>query len=169
MNIPASASGALRLCACLLAAGLAPLAQAGSDEWIPVDAATLDRARGGFTTPGGLAVSLGIERLVSINGELVSRTSFQIADVGSLSAEQARETSAALSAVKLIQNGSENIYMAAFSNDVLGGTVIQNTLNDQQIASQTIINSSVNSAGLLNTMNFNGNVSDAIARAAGPP
>lgn len=167
MNHPARAFCASRLCACLLA-GLAPLAQAAGDDWIPVDAATLDQARGGFTTPAGLSVSLGLERLVSINGELVSRTSFQIADIGTLSAEQARETSAALSAVKLIQNGSENIYMAAFSSATMGGTVIQNTLNDQQIASRTLISASVNSAGLLNAINFHGNVSDALARAAGP-
>lgn len=136
--------------------------------WIAVDTATLDRQRGGFMTASGLEVSLGIERLVTINGAEVSRTNIAVADIGSLSAEQARETGAALSAVKLIQNGVGNNVMTAFSNTTLGGTVIQNTLNDQRIESRTLISASVNSMDLLNTLHFHGNVSEAIARAAGP-
>jgi hypothetical protein len=136
--------------------------------WIAVDAATLERQRGGFTTASGLEVSLGIERLVTINGTEVARTSIRIADIGSLSAEQARETGAALSAVKLVQNGAGNNVMTAFSNDILGGTIIQNTLNDQRIESRTLISASVNSMDLLHTLHFHGNVSEAIARAAGP-
>ena len=142
--------------------------------WHAVDGATLDTLRGGFIGAHGLAVSLGVERLVSINGEVVARTSFHLTDLASLSVDQARQTSAALSGVKLIQNGSENIYRAvladgALSGNTLGGTVIQNTLSDQQIESRTVINSSVNSLGLLKTINFNGSVSDAIMRGAGPP
>lgn len=148
--------------------GFSAPSHAAPPGWIAVDSATLGALRGGFTIASGLQVSLGVERLVAINGEVVSRTSFQLADIGRLDPDQARETSAALSAVKLIQNGSDNIYTAAFANDTLGGTVIQNSLNGQRIESSTIINSTVNSIGLLKTMNFSGNVSDAIARAAGP-
>jgi hypothetical protein len=157
----------IRLCAATLLGAL-PQVQAAAGDWVAVDAATLDRQRGGFTTPAGLAVSLGIERVVSINGELVSRTSFQIADLGRIDSEQARQTSAALSEVKLIQNGGDNMMLAGFSSATLGGTVIQNTIDDQHIASSTVINASVNSIGLLKTINFQGNVSDAIARAAIP-
>ena len=123
--------------------------------------------RGGFSTPAGLAVSLGIERLVSINGDVVARTSFDIADLNHLSAEQARQTRDALSSVKLIQNGSDNIYQAGESSRVVGGVVIQNTLNDQLIRSQTVISSTVNSASLLKTLNFQGSLSDALTRAVG--
>ncbi len=143
-------------------------ASEGPASWVAVDAATLERQRGGFTSAAGLEVSLGIERLVSINGELVSRTRLHIADVGKLEAGQARETGATLSALKLIQNGSDNMVQAGFSGDMLAGTVIQNSLNDQQIESRTVINASVNSVGLLKTINFHGNVSDAIARAVVP-
>jgi hypothetical protein len=136
--------------------------------WTPVDGALLDTLRGGFIGASGLQVSLGIERLVTVNGEVVSRTSLQLADVGRMDPEQARQAGAALSAVKLIQNGSGNMVTAGFSSDTLGGTVIQNSLDGQRIESSTIINSTVNSIGLLKTMNFSGNVSDAIARAAGP-
>jgi hypothetical protein len=152
---------------CLLCLLAAP-ASAAPPGWVAVDAATLDAQRGGFTLANGLALSLGIERLVAINGEVVARTSVRVPDLSRLSDEQARQTSAALSAVKLIQNGGDNIYQAAFADSTIGGTVIQNTLSDQRIESRTVINASVNSLGLLKAINFNGNVSDAIARAAAP-
>ena len=161
--------GPRRLLGCCVLAAVTGPAAATPSGWNAVDDATLERLRGGFVTSTGLAVSLGIERLVSINGEVVSRTSFQITDMASLGVEQARQTGAALSTVKLIQNGSDNIYQAVFAEGALGGTIIQNTLSDQQIESRTIINSSVNSLGLLKTINFNGSVSDAIMRGAGPP
>jgi hypothetical protein len=151
---------------CMLT-GIAP-AHAAPPGWVAVDAATLAQLRGGFTTASGIALSLGIERLVAINGEVVSRTSFQVADLGRLSEEQARQTGAALSAIKPIQNGSDNMSHAAFADAALGGTVIQNSLSGQHIDNRTVIDASVNSMGLLKAINFNGNVSDAIARAAAP-
>ncbi|MES2317630.1 MAG: hypothetical protein V4631_09065 [Pseudomonadota bacterium] len=159
--------GALRACLWCAAAGSTPV-QAAPPGWVASDAATLDSMRGGFTMANGLTVSLGLERLVAINGAVVARTHVQVNDIGKLSEEQARQTSAALSSVKLIQNGSDNIYLAGFADATLGGTVIQNTLSDQHIGSRTVITASVNSIGLLKALNFNGNVSDAIARAAGP-
>jgi hypothetical protein len=138
-----------------------------AEEWAPVNDEQLERTRGGFMTPGGLEMSLGIERLVSINGNVVARTSFDISNLSHLSGEQLRQTSDALSSIKLIQNGSDNIYQAGDAAHVAGGLVIQNTLNDQLIRSQTIISSTVNSASLLKTMNFQGSLSDALTRAAG--
>lgn len=142
------------------------LAQVPAD-WVAVPASALNSARGGFTTPSGLALSLGVERLVSINGQVVSRTSFHVPDVARLSVEQAQQTSATLSAIKLIQNGSDNMVHAALTHQGLGGTVIQNTLDGQHIQSQTVINASANSIGLLNSLNFQGSLGEAIARAAG--
>ncbi|MES2900806.1 MAG: hypothetical protein V4723_13845 [Pseudomonadota bacterium] len=159
-----AARACVRLCICLAAP--CALAQAPQD-WIALPAAALEHARGGFTTHSGLALSLGIERLVSINGEIVARTSFHVADVARLSVEQAQQTSATLSAIKLIQNGSDNMVHAALAHQSLGGTVIQNSLDGQHIQSQTVINASANSIGLLTTLNFQGSLSEAIARAAG--
>lgn len=136
--------------------------------WVAVDAAALSEMRGGFINTNGLKVSLGIERIVAINGQVQSRTSIELADIGRLSEAQATLTRAALSDVKLIQNGSANIALAAFADATLGGTIIQNSLSNQHIESRTLINASVNSMGLLKAINFHGNVSDAIARAAGP-
>ena len=159
---------ALRAGAAILLALVAPAAWGGADDWVAVDAATLDSLRGGFTTPTGLDVSLGIERLVSINGELVSRTTFQIDDVGNIGIEQACQTSAALSGIKLIQNGGDTMKLTGFASDTLAGTVIQNSLSDQRIDSRTVINASVNSMGVLKTINFQGSLSDALARTVVP-
>lgn len=150
------------LCACLAAR-----ANAAPAGWAAVDAATLAALRGGFITASGLEVSLGIERLVSINGVVVSRTSFQLADLGRLSAEQARQTGATLSSIKLIQNGDANMVHAALPQAGPGGAIIQNSLDDQRIQSSTVINASANSIGLLKTLNFQGSLADAIARSAG--
>lgn len=136
-----------------------------ADDWQPVEASQLDAMRGGFTTPAGLTMSLGIEKIVSINGDVVARTHIDIADLNRLTEPQARQTHDALSSVKLIQNGSDNIYQAGDAARTLGGVVIQNTLNDQLIRSQTVISATVNSAGLLKTLNFQSSLNDALARA----
>jgi hypothetical protein len=138
---------------------------AAPDGWNRVDTATLDQMRGGFTTPEGLAISLGIERMVSLNGEVVSRTNFQIANMGNISADEARQARDALGAVQLVQNGPNNF--AAGAALAAGGTFVQNTLNGQTIQSQTIINSSVNSMSLLKDLNFQGGLRDALIRAIG--
>jgi hypothetical protein len=138
-----------------------------ADDWVAVNDSQLEEMRGGFTTPAGLAISLGVDRLVAINGNVVARTSFDIADLNHMSEEQARLTRDALSSVKLIQNGSDNIYQAGESSRVIGGVVIQNTLNDQLIRSETVISSTVNSASLLKSLNFQASLSDALTRAAG--
>ena len=48
----------------------------------------------------------------------------------------------------------------------LGGTVIQNSLNNQLINNQTIINASVNARGLLQAMNFQSSLANALNTAA---
>ena len=168
MQLPMFVRSGLRAGVAALLAVTAPAAWGVPDDWVAVDAATLDGLRGGFTTRTGLDVSLGIERLISINGELVSRTTFQIDDVANLGIEQARQTSAALSGIKLIQNGGDTMKLSGFASGTLAGTVIQNSLSDQHIDSRTVINASVNSMGLLKTINFQGNLSDALSRTVVP-
>jgi hypothetical protein len=155
----------LALAAC---AAPAPAASEAGGGWTPVNEDQLAQLRGGFTIPGGLQMSLGIERLVSINGQVLARTRVDISDLNLLSDEQLRQTRDALSSVKLIQNGVDNIYQPGASAQAAAGVVIQNTLNDQLIRSQTVISSTVNSASLLKTLNFQRSLSDALTRAAGP-
>ena len=136
------------------------------DDWVAVDAAVLDQARGGFTLPSGLAVGIGIERTVSLNGDVVARTRFEIPDLRLASPEQALEARAALSSVTLVQNGTSGIDHAALSGTI-GATVVQNSLNDQHIQTSTVIDASVNSLAGFKAINFQSSLGDALARAAG--
>lgn len=129
--------------------------------WTRIDARLLDTQRGGFDLPSGLTMSLGIDRLVSINGQLVSQSSFNIANVTSISADEARQARDALGSTRLVQNGVGNFA----SLPAVPGTFVQNTLNGQNIATSTIISANVNSASLLKDLNFNASVRDASLRA----
>lgn len=156
-------------CACAafaLAASAAAQPAAPGAGWTPVTADVLDSTRGGFTLGSGLTLSLGIERIVSLNGEVVARTSIALGDIAHLTPEQAQQQRDALSAVNLIQNGHDNIYVGALQP---GATVIQNSLDGQAIRAETVISASVNSLGLLKSLNFQGSLGDAIARSVAAP
>lgn len=115
-----------------------------TDGWIAVDDTELEQARGGFELPGGMLVSLGVERLVSINGTVVANTHFSIPDMTQLSAADAQRASDALSAV-----------------------LVQNSLNDQAIRSQTTIDTTVANLALLKAVNFESSLRDALNTALG--
>ena len=126
----------------------------------PVAAETLEEARGGFD------LSLGIERVVSVNGEVLSRSSIAIPDLASITADQARQAQEALGAARMIQLGNNN-FAGADTGLGNGATLLQNSLNGQTIRTDTIINSSVNSMSLLKDMNFQATIRDALVRSAG--
>lgn len=151
--------------AALLAAG-APALAAPPANWSPVAAGTLDKMRGGFDTANGLAMSIGIERVVSVNGDVLSRNTLQIADVASLSREQAVAAQDALGAARVIQIGANN-FVADRAGLPSGATLVQNSLNDQSIRAQTVITSTVNSMSMLKDLNFQGSVRDALQRSVG--
>ena len=156
--------------ACLLwLAGLgAPALAAGvADDWTPVAEAALDEARGGFELGGGLVMSLGIERMASGNGNVVSSSSFSIADVSRLGSREAALAGDAAAALNLLQNGAGNTFMAGPMAQTAAGTVIQNSLNDQVLRTQTVINTSVNSLELLKMINFEDSLRNALSNAAG--
>jgi hypothetical protein len=132
-----------------------------------VDSATLDQARGGFITPDGLVVTLGLERLVTINGNVVERTQMQLGDIGKLARGEGAISREALGELRLIQNGDVRT-MAGNAQNLLGGTIIQNTLNDQSIRNQTSINATVNTAGMLRALNFGTSLNNALSTAVGP-
>lgn len=133
---------------------------------LPVAAATLDAARGGFEVAGGLSLSLGIERVVSVNGEIMARTNIAIPDLAAMTAEQARLTQDALGAARMIQIGGNN-YAAADLNLPNGATLLQNTLSGQDIRTATTISSTVNSMSLIKDINFQSTIRDAVVRSPG--
>jgi len=132
----------------------------------PVAHETLDKARGGFEVAGGLNLALGIERVVSVNGEVLSRTNIAIPDLSAMTAEQARLAHDALGAAKVIQLGNNNFVASdiALNN---GATLLQNTLNGQDIRAATTISSTVNSMSLLKDMNFQSTIREGVVRAVG--
>lgn len=114
--------------------------------WSPVGEDTLDQTRGGFDVGNGLVASFGIDRAVYVNGNLVTTTSFNVPDIAHMTAAQATAMQTALGTVLVTQVGPNNsLNPSALGSG--GGTVIQNTLNNQHIQSITTINTSVNSLG----------------------
>ena len=127
------------LLACAAAAQADP-----TDDWGAVDDSQLAQARGGFDLGNGMLVSLGVERLVSINGTVVANTHFSIPDMTQLSAAEAQRASDAMAAV-----------------------LVQNHLNDQAIRTQTTIDTTVANLALLRAVNFESGLRDALNGAAG--
>ncbi|MRX10213.1 hypothetical protein GJ697_20475 [Pseudoduganella sp. FT25W] len=127
----------------LLACGTAVHADP-TDDWIAVDDSQLEQARGGFDAGNGMLVSLGVERLVSINGTVVANTHFSIPDMTQLSAAEAQ-----------------------MASDTLAAVLVQNSLNDQAIRSQTTINTTVANLALLKAVNFESSLRDALNSAVG--
>jgi hypothetical protein len=137
------------------------------EEWTAVSEKQLDAQRGGFDVGAGLAVSFGLVRSVMVNGEMVHQTSFNLPDLSQISSDQARVASAAIAESGLIQIGPSNFVDAGAMSGSLTGTLIQNSLNDQKIQSLTIINTGVNSMGLLKGINTQMALSDALISALG--
>ena len=126
---------------------------------------TLDDYRGGFVTNNGLEVSLGIERIVTINGNVAERSQLELGDLGQLTSGRSSLTGDTANQVRLIQNGG-GTFNVQMGDTTLGGTVIQNSLNNQLINNQTIINATVNERGLLQAMNFQSSLANALNTAA---
>jgi hypothetical protein len=159
----------VKICLLLATAVAAAQGMAGGpddsfDALEAVDPAVLDEFRGGFETVTGLAVSLGIERIVTINGNVAERSQLELGDLGSLTSGATRLSADAAGRLNLIQNGHGS-YNVQLGPSMLGGTVIQNSLNDQLINNQTIINASVNARGLLQSMNFQSTLNNALNTA----
>ena len=154
----------------LLLASFATAASRADDDptvgWNLASDAQLDQARGGFETGEGVLLSLGVERLVSINGDVVASSKVDISDVTKLSPAQAQLAGAALATVTLVQNGAGNVLLSGGSLPA-GALVIQNSASDQLIRSQTTINATVNSLSLLKSLNFEASLRSALGSAVG--
>ncbi len=137
------------------------------DDWLAVNEADLDNMRGGFDTDAGLKVSVGIQRAVYINGNLSTTNGFNIADVGKLTNGQTGLSNTTAGTINLVQNGPGNTFQPGPMPQVTTATVIQNTLNNQNIQSLTIINATTNSSGMFKGINFQSSLQDAVQNAVG--
>lgn len=164
LRLPFQIGCVLALCAVALHSGAEPQDAFSSEN--AVAPADLGELRGGFTTDTGLAVSLGLERIVTINGNVADSSRIDFGDLGSLTAGRTTLSADAASQLRIIQNGGGAVGVD-FGPSALGGTVIQNSLNNQLINNATIINASVEGRGLLQSMNFQNTLSNALNSAVG--
>jgi hypothetical protein len=133
-----------------------------ADLGTPLPAERLDDLRGGYALPGGLSIAFGLERTVAINGEMVVAQRIDIPDLSRMTAEQAQQL-AALSQGQTVQVGG-----ATTITPGMGTLVIQNAIDGQQIQASTTLHTAVNTLTLLQNLNFNQTLSDAL-RVGGSP
>jgi len=147
--------------------------------WMTVGDATLESMRGGFDLGGGLMVSFGISRAITVNGVLLAATTFNIPDVARITAVQAAALERQMNSTSLVQVGPNNSVVAASS--VAGtaagaaaapapaslpaaATVVQNTLDNQLIQTRTLIDTTTNAMSLAKSINAAGALRDALLR-----
>lgn len=141
----------------------APPARAQADDLgTPVPAERLDALRGGYALPGGLSIAFGLERTVAINGELVVNQRIDIPDLSRMTTDQAQQLGAIAQGYTVQVGGATSIGAG------MGTLVIQNALDGQQIQASTTLHTTVNTLSLLQNLNFNQSLSDAL-RIGGSP
>ena len=119
-----------------------------------LDTSALDEVRGGFELEGSsLKFTIGIERAVYINGNLVATNVLNLKDLQSTvgGTSVAGALPVAPSSALVVQNGAGN-YVPTQVVQNPTATVIQNTLDNQKIQSVTTINASVNSIQMTRAM-----------------
>lgn len=133
---------------------------------VAVAETALDGVRGGFDNGSGLRVSFGIERAVYINGNLVTTTNFNLADLGKVSGGNAAPVPGERPDVGLvlIQNGPGNFVQPGIAQSA-AGTVIQNTLSNQNISSVTLVNATVNSLQMFKGLDLHSTLRNVITSA----
>jgi hypothetical protein len=135
--------------------------------WLAASDRTLSQLRGGFDLGAGLVVSFGISRAVYINGQLITSTSFQVSDLTRLTPVQAATLGQQISSqTQVVQNGAGNVLESGALTVPLA-TYIQNTLNNQTIRNQTVIDATSNGLSMVKTMNLHSTINQAIANAVG--
>jgi hypothetical protein len=119
----------------------------------PVSDRQLDSIRGGFDIGGGLLGSFGIDRATYINGQLVAHSQVTIPDIAHITTQQAAALAVAMQ-TNVIRNGPGNVADLASFSSAPGSTVIQNSLDGQNIQNRTTINATVNTLPLFNALNL---------------
>ncbi len=108
---------------------------------MPVSEAVLEHMRGGFqSSPNGPILSFGIERTTYLNGQLVSSTVLNIPDLMQLAGNSSRPFT-------LVQTGSGNAVTTGAAALPALMTVLQNSLDNQNIQNQTVMNATAGALG----------------------
>ncbi|MFC4762571.1 hypothetical protein [Dyella koreensis] len=136
-------------------------------QWSPVNANRLDETRGGFDLGNGLVASLGIDRAVYINGALVTSTKIDIPDIAHITTAQANALASASGATTVVQNGPGNSFDPSALSHTIAATVVQNTLNNQNISTVTTMNISVNNLSMFRGLNLQQSLQSVAANPLG--
>jgi hypothetical protein len=142
---------------------------ASAEIWLATSDDMLSQLRGGFDLGAGLVVNFGISRAVYINDQLVTSTSFQWGDLRNMTAAQALTWGQQMAANRalVVQNGAGNVIAPNALSNSAWSTTIQNTLNNQSLRNETVIQASTNALGLLKSLNLQASINEAIASALG--
>ena len=143
--------------------------QSDASIWLAASDQTLDTLRGGFDLGTGLMVTFGISRAVYVNGQLITSTTFRVGDLSSLTPTQAAALSqqiATQTQAQVVKNGPGNTMELHVGSAPLS-TFIQNTLNNQSIRNQTIIDMTSNGMGIVKGLNLQATIDAAVADAIG--
>jgi hypothetical protein len=144
-----------------------PLQAPQESVWLAASDHTLSQLRGGFDLGAGLVVSFGISRAVYINGQLITSTSLQVGDLSRLTPTQAAALGQQIATqTQVVQNGPGNT-LESGTDKVPLTTFIQNTLNNQTIRNQTVIQATSNGLSMVKNMNLQSTINQAIANAIG--
>jgi len=154
------ALAAAAMCASMLALG----DESALTEAAAVPEGALEELRGGFDIPENLHASLQLERVVVANGERIAHLAADIPDIGHMTVADAQALAHAAGTL-VIQGGPNN----AFQLMELGptATVIQNTLNDQNLIAVTTLNVQVNSLATFREMAFQDGLRDGLGGITG--
>lgn len=148
------AKAALLLAIVFWANSPAPAAMYQFEGFPAVSSGQLDTMRGGFHTRSGLQISLGITKAVMIDGVLQTMNTLNIQNLARLQGLESGFTATGLlpETVTLVRNSGFN-------------TLIQNSLNQKNIQSLTIIDSTVTNAGLFRQINLMSRINEQLIGA----
>ena len=146
-----------------LCAGAARAGGVDTEGWLALGEQRLDEVRGGFIDASGLQVSFGIERAIYLNGELVTTTRLNVADLAAISGGKAGASFSG--GPGLLQNGPGNTIDSGTLAASSLATVIQNSLDGQNIRSVTTLNATVNSLGIVKSIDLQHSVRGALTDA----
>ena len=136
------------------------------ESWQAVGDVRLDTVRGGFDIGSGLLASFGIDRQIFVNGQLVTRSAVDIPDVARITPQQADALAAVANTVSLVQVGAGNAADPATVGQLT--TVIQNTLDQQDIRGLTTLNISVNNLSAFHGLNLQDALQSSLVNSRGP-
>ncbi|MEW5755855.1 MAG: hypothetical protein AB1810_06080 [Pseudomonadota bacterium] len=116
----------------------------------PLDESELAQIRGGFVTADGLEISVGVERLLYVNGEIQVQRSFDLSGLGGAAVPSSNDLSTMLGG--LVQRGDGNTASEELMAMVAAGVLnlVQNSLDNQAIQNITHLNIRVENFALYN-------------------